>query len=95
MYGGINVKNEIFSRLRKKISFLICNFAPAFGIMRLKQVKILYGMNAIVNITTQAFVRSQRRFEQSSYVHPFGTPRTTKGIGLPRHQEHSCFFRAS
>ena len=63
--------------------------------MRLKQVKILYGMNVIVNITTQAFVRSQRRFEQSSYVHPFGTPRTTKGIGLPRHQEHSCFFRAS
>jgi len=46
-------------------------------------------MNAIVNITSQAFVRSQRRFEPTCYVqHPFGTP-CTCGIGLPRHQEHS------
>ena len=53
-------------------------------------------MNVIANITTQAFVRSYRCFEQSRYVqHPFSTP-CKDGIGLPRHQqEHSYFFRAS
>ena len=51
-------------------------------------------MKPFANITSQAFVRGYRRFEQTSYVHPFGTP-CTAGIGLPHYQEHSYFYRAS
>lgn len=45
--------------------------------------------------TPQSFVQSYRRFERSSYVHPFGTSPYTDGIGFPRQYEHSYFYRAS
>ena len=81
------LKTKLFRSYAKRFRSYFVSLQPIF--------RILYGMNAIVNITSQVFVRGQRRFEPTCYVqHPFGTP-CTCGIGLPRHQEHSFIFRAS
>jgi len=80
-----SVKNETFSELRKKISFLICTFAAEFK-------RILQGMRLFVH-TQPTFVQSYRRFERNAYVQQFCTPAV--GVGFPRHQEHSYCYRAS
>ena len=45
--------------------------------------------------TPQSFVQSYRRFERSSYVHPFGTSPNTTGMGFPHQDKHSYFYPAS
>jgi len=52
-------------------------------------------MNLNMHITSQSFVQSYRRFEQSCYVHTYSTSEHTSGIGFPRYFEHSYFYQAS
>lgn len=75
-----------FFQLRKKISYLVCSFAPDFT--KLNKQRILYGMIMFVHIKLLT-VQSKKRFERNGYVYTSSTAPYTDGIGFPRRCKHS------